>query len=125
MKITRAKFIFSSLILTAGPGLIAFFLQHCYADGANDAADIKDGGDCLKNGAKESISENHGHKLTVSVSDMENAVSKTYSIQGSSGHDHNVTLTEADFTSLKANKGIQKESTTTDGHSHTVTVNCA
>lgn len=80
--------------------------------------------DCLANGTSSNIGSNHGHTLTVSKADVEAGVAKTYSIQGSSGHNHNVTLSEGNFTSLMANNSISVSSTNDSGHAHSVTVSC-
>ncbi len=83
-------------------------------------------GDCLANGATaSSISGNHGHTLTISKDDVDAGVEKTYSIKGTSGHDHSVTLTASHFTSLKSNQSITVSSTAGGGHTHSVTVSCA
>jgi hypothetical protein len=49
---------------------------------------------------------------------------KTYSIQGSSGHPHAVSLTAAHFAQLAAGKAITVTSTNVAGHTHDVTVSC-
>lgn len=82
-------------------------------------------GDCLANGTNVSIGSNHGHSLTVSKDDVQAGTAKTYSIMGSSGHNHTVTITEADFASLQSNSSINVESSTGDSHTHNVTVSCA
>lgn len=82
-------------------------------------------GDCLANGTNVSIGSNHGHSLTVSKEDVEAGTAKTYSIMGSSGHNHTVMITEADFASLQSNSSINVESSTGDSHTHNVTVSCA
>ena len=81
--------------------------------------------DCLANGTNANISSNHSHSLTVSMTDVQNAVDKTYAIQGSATHNHDVTISAANFTSLKNNTSIQVSSTSGDGHSHNITVSCA
>ena len=81
--------------------------------------------DCLANGTTTSIGTNHGHDLIVSKADVEAATEKSYSIQGSSGHNHGVTITATDFSSLKSNQSIQVISTSGSGHTHSVTVGCA
>jgi len=57
-------------------------------------------------------------------------VPKSYDIQGSADHTHTVTLTAADFASLKQNMGIAEVSSTNTSaiygvHSHGVDVSCA
>lgn len=80
---------------------------------------------CIDNGTASTIGANHGHTLTVSKSDVGAAAEKTYSIQGSSTHDHVVTITAANFTSLMNNSAISVTSTSGSGHTHNVTVSCA
>ena len=81
--------------------------------------------DCLKNGTKSEIGSNHGHTLQVSKADVENGNAKEYSIAGSSGHNHNVTISSDNFTMLKNNQAIQVNSSNDDGHSHSINVTCA
>lgn len=100
--------------------------------GSNKNSDpYKDGNnsqnpDCLLNGAIASnISGNHGHSLMVSKADIEEGVDKTYSIRGSANHDHEITISAADFTNLKNNMQVGENSTTVQSHSHSVTISCA
>ena len=81
--------------------------------------------DCLANGTGVTIGTNHGHTLTVSKEDVNAAVAKTYSIQGSSGHDHMVTISADDFGKLKNKTAISVTSTNDAGHTHNVAVSCA
>jgi hypothetical protein len=75
-------------------------------------------GECLANGTNTAISANHGHNLTVSVADVTAGNEKSYSIQGSSGHDHMVTITGAQFSTLQDNNSVVLNSTSGDGHVH-------
>lgn len=96
-----------------------------YGDPYNDGNDNPTP-DCLLNGAMaSSITNNHGHSLTVSKADIEAGVDKTYSIMGSADHDHEITITAADFSTLKNNMQIGENSTTVQSHSHSVTISCA
>ena len=81
--------------------------------------------DCLANGTSSSIGSNHGHSITVSKTDVENGVEKTYAILGSASHSHDVTITAANFSSLKNATSIQVSSTSGSGHTHSVSVSCA
>lgn len=81
-------------------------------------------GDCTMNGTAVVIGANHGHVLVVSQADVAAGVAKTYSIQGTSLHDHTVTITDAEFAMLAANTSISTVSSN-DGHSHPITVSCA
>jgi hypothetical protein len=71
------------------------------------------------------IGHNHGHALQVSPEDVAAGVDKTYSIKGAAMHDHQVTVTAAQFATLAAGGAVTIQSTTTVGHSHPVTVTCA
>jgi hypothetical protein len=84
-------------------------------------------GNCLQNGTKVSISANHGHTLVVSKEDVSAGVEKTYELSAASSnaHIHLVTLTSADFNTLKTNFLIKETSTNDDSHTHEVTVSCA
>ena len=81
--------------------------------------------DCLANGTNSNINANHNHALTVSKEDVTSGVEKTYAIKGSASHEHSVTITAANFTSLKNNNIIQLDSTAGGRHMHGVTVSCA
>lgn len=82
--------------------------------------------DCLANGTSSTIGSNHGHSLTVSKDDVQAGVLKSYSIGNGVGHDHNVTITASQFSSLKNNQSIQTDSTSGGGgHTHSITVSCA
>jgi len=85
-----------------------------------------DQADCLANGANASaISNNHGHTLIVSRADIDAGTEKSYAIQGSSGHNHTITLSAANFTELITAKSIVVESSRDNSHRHDVTVSCA
>ena len=84
------------------------------------------GGDCLANGARASgISGNHGHSLVVSRADVNAGAEKTYTIDGTAGHSHSITITTADFDKLKNNEPIEVTSTVSDSHDHIIIVSCA
>ena len=93
--------------------------------GGNPIPDPNGNADCLANGTAVSIGGNHGHSLTVSTNDVQAGATKIYSIQGTSGHNHSVNLTAANFTALKSNTSISVTSTNGDGHTHSVQVSCA
>ena len=96
------------------------------SDSDNNSGGNNNPADCLANGATaSSISSNHGHSLTVSNADVQTGVDKVFSIQGSSGHTHQVTVTSANFNTLQTNQQITVTSTNADGHSHSVTISCA
>jgi len=115
---------------TVGAMLVAipaYSLLGCSSsdDGTNGNPDPDPQGNCAANGTNSSIGGNHGHTLSVSQSDVQAGTQKTYSIEGTAGHDHTVTLTVANFSSLQGDNSINVNSTTDDGHTHSVTVSCA
>jgi len=79
---------------------------------------------CLANGTSSSIGGNHGHTLSVSAADVTNAIERTYDIQGSSAHNHQVTVTATHFATLASNSSVVVTSTSA-GHTHAVTISCA
>jgi hypothetical protein len=50
---------------------------------------------------------------------------KTYSIEGGANHIHNITVTASNFSTLQTNQQISLNSTTGNGHTHSVTISCA
>jgi hypothetical protein len=94
------------------------------ADGPEDGETVEETEDGLVTCKAPVISANHGHKLTVSAADVAAHVKKTYSIKGTSGHDHLVTITAAQFAQLGAGHAITLVSTNVAGHTHSVTVTC-
>ena len=80
---------------------------------------------CPNGATAAAISANHGHTLAVPTADVTAATTKTYSIKGSSGHAHTVTISSTDFVMLSAGATITVTSSTAGGHSHVVKVICA
>ncbi|WP_374569149.1 hypothetical protein [Ideonella sp.] len=119
MNVTRKRFLGA-----VGSGTVVLWLQGCggggggYGDDGNDPPQS-----CGASGA--AIAGNHGHVLTIPEADLSSMTDKTYSIQGSAGHDHTVTLTAAQLASLKAGQSVAVTSSTTLAHNHAVTSNCA
>ncbi len=115
---------------TAGAMLVAipaYSLLGCSSsdDGGGETPTPNGNADCAANGTAVSIGSNHGHTLTVSKADVTAGTEKTYTIQGSSPHDHSVTLSSANFTSLQSNSSISVTSSNGDSHTHSVQVSCA
>ncbi|HEY8208186.1 MAG TPA: hypothetical protein VIG99_11935 [Myxococcaceae bacterium] len=74
------------------------------------------------------IDVNHGHTLTVPKADASAGGDKTYHIKGGADHDHTVTITAAQFASLRVGTEVTITSSPDIGlntHDHGVTVNCA
>lgn len=127
MKMNRKTFIKK----TVGAAILvvpAYTLLNCSSDDSTEVAAVDDpeSSDCLANGANATaISSNHGHALAVSKSDIDAGVEKSYSIQGSSGHNHTIVVSAANFTTLKSSKTLKIESSSDNSHRHDVTVTCA
>lgn len=118
MNITRKRFLSA-----VGTGTVVLWLQGCGGGGGGSDDDNDPPQSCGASGA--SIAGNHGHSLTIPEADLNSATDKTYSIQGSAGHDHTVTITAAQLASLKAGQTVVVNSTTAASHMHAVTAACA
>ncbi len=125
----RKDFLKKLALATVAGVPLAHTLTSC-SKNTNDPAPAQGSGsgsgspDCLANGTNVSISSNHGHSLTVSKDDVQAGVEKTYDITGSSSHAHTVVITSAHFATLKSGSSITVSSSSS-GHSHSVTVGCA
>jgi hypothetical protein len=64
------------------------------------------------------VGRNHGHALVVSVADVLAGVPKTYDINGGSGHSHEVTLSAADFATLRAGGVVRMAASRYQGRGH-------
>lgn len=123
MNSTRRELLRSAAVF-GGALLFSRGLAACGADGrGSGSADSSD--DSLVSCAPPTISANHGHELDVPAEDVEAGATKTYSIRGSSSHDHEVTITAEQFAELAGGVAVAVGSTTVAGHSHTVTVTCS
>ncbi len=69
------------------------------------------------------ISANHGHSAVITAAQLTAGGDLSLNIRGASDHPHTLTLTAAQVASIAANQRVAKESSTDDGHSHTVTFN--
>ena len=125
MDLTRKRFI----ELFSGASAL-LFLQGCGGgsdyNGAPAPAPAPGPAPAPASGCSDVISGNHGHVLTVSVADLDSMTAKTYDIMGGADHPHMVTVTAANFTSLKNNPtgSVQVTSTSTFAHTHTITITC-
>lgn len=122
----RKEFITTTAIVALGAPLL-MVPSGCSSDEGNDTAPTNNptGSTGCANGTNTTVTTNHGHSLTVSTSDVLNGTQKTYSIEGGAGHNHTVTVTASQFTTLQNNRSISVTSSTSDGHSHNVSVSCA
>jgi hypothetical protein len=69
------------------------------------------------------VSANHGHNAIVTAATLASPTTVAISMRNQATHDHTLTLTAAEVTSIAANTRVVKTSSTDDGHSHTVTFN--
>lgn len=75
---------------------------------------------------RSSITANHGHRVVIPLEDLDSTSPKTYSIIGTSDHDHQITFDAQQLADLKA--GISVQVTSTNGgttHDHDVAVKCS
>lgn len=91
-------------------------------DAASEAAPVE-----ASTGFKcnQSITQNHGHTVTIAKADLDGTEAKTFSILGTADHDHQITLEPQDLADLKS--GISVKKTSTDGgtsHDHEVSIIC-
>lgn len=70
------------------------------------------------------IGSNHGHEMTVEAADLDSTSPKMYAIQGEADHPHTVTITPAQFATLKSDGTLMVTSTTNSGHPHSIRVRC-
>ena len=117
MSMTRKEFLGG---LAAGAALLA-----CGGDDGGSDSSIQR--NCAMNGTTATIGSNHSHTITVTASDINAGVNKTYSIQGGADHDHMVTITAAQFATLQsnANGSVMVVSTSVNAHTHDITILCA
>jgi hypothetical protein len=70
-----------------------------------------------------SISSNHGHVATILAAELTAGNGLSLNIQGSASHTHIVELSGGDVVSIRGGGRVSKNSSTGDGHTHTVTFN--
>jgi len=70
-----------------------------------------------------SISANHGHTAVITAAQLTAGGAVNLDIQGTASHTHGVSLSGAEIASIAANQQVSKESTSGNGHTHTVTFN--
>jgi hypothetical protein len=120
MKKFRKSFVM--LLMISG---ISLLIVDC-SGSTSKSAPVVNGGNCLVNGTAVTIGSNHGHVMNVPIADITADVGKDYDIRGTNTtHTHTVSLSKSDFDSLKLNQGVSVQSSAaSDGHSHSIVVNC-
>lgn len=97
-------------------------------DAMVDSGDAAVANKCTKNltlNQNNGITTNHNHAFTIPMADFLGNVNKTYTMNG--GHGHNVTVTAANFASLRAGGTVNVTSTGggAGNHTHACTIKCA
>ncbi len=120
--LTRHEFLRSLLMTSLGAGV----LVACKSDGSSTGDDEPqpDAGPHTCSSAIVLIGANHGHTMTVPPDDLPSTAAKTYDIQGSALHGHSVTLSADDFEKLRTSNQVIVTSTSSEAHSHRITVTC-
>jgi hypothetical protein len=82
---------------------------------------------CSVSNAAVTIEDNHAHAphmMVVTAADVMAGVDKTYDIQGAANHNHQVTVTAAQFQMLQQGGMVSDESTVAVCHMHKVDTSC-
>jgi hypothetical protein len=124
--LTRQEFLRSLLMTSLGGVLVAA----CGTDGEPDPQPDAGGGSdagpfagtCETTSVQ--IGSNHSHIMVIQPGDLDSTSSKDYDITGSSDHPHTVTITAAQFRTLKETGALMVTSTNDDGHTHSIRVRC-
>jgi hypothetical protein len=69
------------------------------------------------------FSANHGHELTITGAQLSAGGALNLTTVGSASHTHGVSLTGAQVTQIAGSTRVSTESSSTGGHTHTVTFN--
>jgi hypothetical protein len=69
------------------------------------------------------ISSNHGHQAVITKAEIAAGGALLLDIKGSAAHQHSITLSADDITSIQSGARVVKNATLTDDHTHTVTFN--
>ena len=70
------------------------------------------------------IGSNHSHTMVIEAADLDATSPREYDITGGSDHPHTVTITPAQFATLKQTGMLMVTSSSDDGHSHSIRVRC-
>ena len=70
-----------------------------------------------------SVAVNHGHEAVVTGAELMAANALSLNIQGAATHPHTVELTADDLAQIDDGARVSRDSSSDDGHRHTVTFN--
>ena len=100
-------------------GSLGLMLGGC-GGGGDDAAPPSTADTC----GRFDFSANHGHTLSLSAADLDSTEARTFDVQGTAPHTHQVTLSPAQLAALKAGQSITVGTTVSELHSHDLTGSC-
>lgn len=72
----------------------------------------------------DTIAQNHGHVLTIKKDELAAKENKTFNIQGTADHPHDVTVSADQLARLRNGERVEVTSTNTNGHTHKMTLEC-
>jgi hypothetical protein len=116
MDVSRKRFVET---VVAGSALLLF--HGCGGGGSYNGGAPNPMG---ASGCFPDILGNHGHLLTIALTDLDSTTAKTYDIHGSADHTHSVTFSAAQLAQLKAGNLVTVTSSETLAHTHVVNVSC-
>lgn len=108
-----------TFLLQLAGGSMGLMLGGC-GGGGDDAAPPTAAAAC----GRFDFSSNHGHTLSLSAADLDSAVARTFDVQGTAPHIHQVTLSPAQLAALKAGLSIAVTTTLDATHSHDMSGTC-
>jgi hypothetical protein len=75
-------------------------------------------------GSREGVvSENHGHRAIVDAAQLNSSSTVRIDMRHRASHNHELILTPTELAAITENGHVVKDSSTTEGHNHTVTFN--
>lgn len=119
MATSRREFLTTLAGAAAAPA-IPGFLAGCGSDVIETPADAA----TVCTGVDGRISSNHGHSISVAVSDIVRGGPRTFTLTSNGGHSHAVTFSDAELQTIANGGSVALPSTNVGGHTHTVTVSC-
>ena len=109
----------SALAMLAG---VAITISGCGDDSPSSPTPDGGGGSSSGN-VNGAVSANHGHIATVTAAEITAAGMLNLNIMGTATHPHTVSLSASQVQQIGARQRVAVNSTTNDGHDHTVTFN--
>jgi hypothetical protein len=120
--ISRREFTLESCMAILAGAAITIVGSGCGS--SNSSPTGPSGGTGTGSGDKAGvISNNHGHTATITAAELMAGNAVNVQLTLGSGHTHQLALTANQVAAVAANQKVSGESTTDNGHSHTVTFN--